>query len=60
MKSGASSRTARNSIPDDVPASVPTFSTTDHSFTLQAVMELQRSVGALTSSVETLVESQKR
>jgi len=33
--------------------------TPDHSFTLQAVMELQRSVGALTSSVNALIEHQK-
>jgi hypothetical protein len=32
----------------------PQYSTTDYSFTLQAVMELQKSVGALTEAVNTL------
>jgi len=58
----AKSRTSaqQHTVPDDVPASVPSFvGTPDHSFTLQAVMELQRSVGALTSSVNALIEHQK-
>jgi|GEM_PF-3641616 len=46
-------------IPESLPTSTPSVTSSDHSFTLQAVMDLQRSAGALTSAVNALTKSQK-
>lgn len=48
------------STPDFLPASNPSPLMVDHSFTLQAVMELQRNVGGLTSSIQHLTVTLER
>lgn len=51
---------SRDSLPpDSTPMATPMYgSSHDHSFTLQAIMELQKSVSALTVSVESMKKSQ--
>jgi hypothetical protein len=50
------SATPRDSVPQSLPMSAP-MNHQDHSFTLQAIMELQKSVTALTVSVESMQQS---
>ncbi|MCG8691154.1 MAG: hypothetical protein MI806_08085 [Minwuiales bacterium] len=45
--------------PTEFPVTTPPFVQTDHSFTLQAIMEIQRAVGELKSSVDSLAEDQR-
>jgi hypothetical protein len=49
------------STPGKMPASDPSsyYPASDYSFTLQAVMEMQKTVGQLTQAVQTLQEQQK-
>lgn len=47
------------STPADYPTSPLPISGMDHSFLLQAIMEVQRSIGQLTQSTATLTEDSK-
>ena len=49
-------RTAATTTPDDYPVAPPPskLAAVDHSFVLQAIMEVQVSIGKLTEAVETL------
>lgn len=38
----------------------PSYYTNDHSFTLQAIMEMQKTLGGLTQAVNTLTEESKK
>lgn len=48
--------TSADTVPTSMPSSVPSPNV-DHSFTLQAVMEMQKSIGALDASVKSLTEA---
>lgn len=47
-----------NITPPDIPEATPkpTIQMTDYSFTLQAVMELQKATGQLTERIDTLIK----
>jgi hypothetical protein len=45
--------------PPRLPSANPPYPSSDYSFTLQAVMEMQKILGGLTQAVNTLTEQQK-
>jgi hypothetical protein len=49
------------SVPTDLPKTPPQdYVLSDHSFTLQSIMEMQKALGQLTKAVETLTEESKK
>ena len=61
MTSHESGHKGESTTPEGITAtSTPTSPQLDHSFTLQAVMELQKSVGELTSTINGVKESINR
>ncbi|MBU4233509.1 MAG: hypothetical protein KJ822_17770 [Proteobacteria bacterium] len=49
------------SVPTNLPKTPPQeYVLPEHSFTLQAIMEIQKSIGKLTQAVETLTEDSKK
>lgn len=57
--------TQRHGVPDVTPQNIAEttpqpFVSPDHSFTLQAVMEVQKTIGRLEHAVETLTEESKK
>lgn len=54
--------TRKQASSDELPSSRPqvvphTYASSDHSFTLQAVIEMQKTLGELTSNIQTLTKS---
>ena len=59
-KDRASGRLGADAPPREFPSTTPPLShTVDHSFTLQSIMEVQKSIGKLTEAVESLKEESK-
>lgn len=50
----AISRKAPTGTPDQIPASIPPAQSYGHDFSLQAIMEMQKSIGQMQSSIEGL------
>lgn len=49
------------SVPSQLPQTTPqAYPPSDHSFTLQSIMEMQKSLGQLTQAVTTLTEESKK
>jgi hypothetical protein len=60
MAEKSTTRSTRQSNPEALPSTTPfSYPGSEHSWTLQTVFELQKTVGQLTQAVTTLTEQQK-
>jgi len=61
MRKTGHTQSSTGSVPSQLPQMTPQdYITSEHSFTLQSVMEMQRTLGQLTQAVTTLTEESKK